>query len=249
LALDLAAPAGGGPIMVELDGSKLEVPAEPRGARVFLGHGEKGWVLTGPPGPSLKGPRRAGGFKDAFRHGFVLVYGTGGGAAEKARAFGKARFDAEMFWVRGNSGVEVLPDTAFDPARDKDRNVILYGSADTNAVWPKLLAGCPVEIRTGRTVVGARTYAGPDLAAYFVRPRPGSEFASVGVVAWSGPAGWMAASPGQYFISGAGFPDLMVFTAETLRSGPAGVRAVGWFGDDWSLEKGDLVWNDARKLP
>lgn len=149
-----------------------------------------------------------------------------------------------MFWVRGNGGAEVVPDTAFDPVKARNRNVILYGNADTNAVWLQLLSGCPVEVRNGRARIGGRNYTGTDLAAYFVRPRPGSEIASVGVVAWTGRAGWVAASPGQYFISGAGFPDLMLFSAETLRSGTAGVRAIGWFGDDWSVERGDIVWNE-----
>ena len=53
-------------------------------------------------------------------------------------------------------------------------------------------------------------------------------------------------SPGQSFISGAGFPDLMIFTAETLRSGTDGVRAIGWFGNDWSVERGDIVWNEGK---
>jgi hypothetical protein len=57
----------------------------------------------------------------------------------------------------------------------------------------------------------------------------------------------MAASPGQYFISGAGFPDLLLFSAEVLRTGTAGVRAVGWFGNDWSVERGDIVWSDGRE--
>jgi dienelactone hydrolase len=243
LALDVAAPVDGGKIALELDGDKLETTPKPGAARIFLERGEKGWAITSPPPPGLKGPQRSGGFKDGFRHGFMLVYGTRGGAADKARAFEKARFDAEMFWVRGNGGAEVVPDTAFDPAKTKDRNVILYGNADTNAVWTKLLAGCPVEVRNGRARIGVRSLTGSDLAAYFIRPRPGSDFASVGVVAWTGQAGWVAACPGQYFISGAGFPDLMLFSAETLRSGTAGVRAIGWFGDDWSVERGDIVWN------
>jgi dienelactone hydrolase len=249
LAIDVPGVAEGGAVTIELDGSKLEaIPVSGTG-RTYLERGEKGWLPTGPPAPGLKGPHRAGGFKDAFRHEFLLVYGTRGDAAEDARAFGKARFDAEMFWVRGNAGVEVLPDTAFDPARYGDRSVILYGNADTNAAWPKLLSGCPVEVRNGWARVGSKRYEGPEFAAHFVRPRPGSDVASVGVVAWSGHAGWVAACPGQYFISGAGFPDLLLFSAETLRSGTDGVRAIGWFGNDWGLDKGEIVWNDGRRLP
>ncbi len=239
----------GAMITIELDGSKLEAPGPPEAGRIYLERGEKGWSLSAAPDPVLKGPHRSGGFKDAFRHGFVFVYGTKGDAAEDVRSFGKARFDAETFWVRGNAGIEIVPDTAFDPARFRDRSVILYGNADTNAVWSKLLPSSPVEVRNGRVRMGEKRYTGPDYAAYFVRPRPGSDVASVGAVAWTGKAGWMAASPGQYFISGAGFPDVLLISAEALRSGTGGIRAIGWFGNDWSLETGDIVWNDGRRLP
>lgn len=243
LAIDLPPAAADVPVRIEIDGSKLEAVPAAGTARLYLARDEKSWRASGPSTPGSKDPRRSGGFRDAFRHGFVLVYGTRGADAEDARTFGKARFDAETFWVRGNASVEVLPDTAFDPARFKDRSVILYGNADTNAAWVKLLADSPVVIRNGKARVGDRSFSRADLAAYFVRPRPGSDVASVGVVAWTGYAGWVAASPGQYFVSGAGYPDLMLFSAESLRSGAAGVRAVGWFGNDWSVEAGDFVWN------
>lgn len=247
-----ATPSAGGAanvVTIELDGSKTEVPVVEGKTRIILERGEKGWSLSAAPDPVLKGPNRSGGFKDAFRHGFIFVYGTRGDAAEDARSFGKARFDAETFWVRGNAGIEILPDTAFDPAKFKDRSVVLYGNADTNAAWAKLLAGSPVEVRNGRARIGDKSYTGPEYSAYFVRPRLGSDVASVGVVAWTGPAGWIAASPGQYFISGAGFPDLMLISAEALRSGTDGIRAIGWFGNDWSLERGDIVWNDGQRIP
>ncbi|HSA95040.1 MAG TPA: prolyl oligopeptidase family serine peptidase [Acidobacteriota bacterium] len=247
LAIDVPAASAGTAITIELDGSRVETAPAAEEGTVYLEKGEKGWSAAKPAPLAAKGPHRAGGFKDAFRHRFVFVYGTRGDAAEDARTFGKARFDAEMFWVRGNAGVELLPDTAFDPAKFKDRSVILYGNADTNAAWTKLLAGSPVEVRNGKARVGEKRYDGGDYAAYFVRPRPGSDVASVGVVAWTGRAGWVAASPGQYFISGAGFPDLLLFSAEALRSGTGGVRALGWFGNDWSLELGDIVFNDGRE--
>lgn len=237
-------------ITIEIDSSKVEVRPAPGAGRAYLERGDKGWISSGPPVPGSKGPDRSGGFKDAFRHGFLFVYGTRGDAAEDARTFGKARFDAEMFWVRGNAGIELLPDTAFDPAKFKDRSVILYGNADTNGAWTKLLAGSPVEIRNGWARLGEKRYSGTDYAAYFVRPRPGSDVASVGAVGWTGRAGWVAASAGQYFISGAGFPDLLFFSTETLRSGTDGIRAIGWFGNDWSLERGDIIWNAGRpRLP
>lgn len=245
-AAPAAAAGAGKPLTIDLDGSRIETDPPAGTARVCLERGDKGWTLIPAPGPALKGPGRSGGFKDAFRRRFVFVYGTRGDPAEDLHAFAKARYDAETFWVRGNAGIEILPDTAFDPARFKDRSVILYGNAETNAAWTKLLAGSPVEVHEGWARVGEKRYAGAGYAAYFVRPRPGSDVASVGVVAWTGSAGWVAASPVQYFISGAGFPDLLLFSAETLRVGTDGVRAIGWFGNDWTIEHGDIVSNEGR---
>jgi dienelactone hydrolase len=240
----LTAPSGGAAVVVDLDGTRLEV--KPAGdGRLYLARGNSGWQSAPSPEPSLKGPQRAGGFKDVFRHRAVLVYGTLGTPEENARAYNKARFDAESFWYRGNGSLEVLSDKAFDPAKNRDRNVVLYGNADTNALWATLLGASPVEVRNGRVRVGDRTFTGTDLAAYFVRPRADSATASVGAVAWSGPAGWTAAGPVQYFVSGAGFPDMMLFSADMLRSSTAGVKALGWFGPDWSLERGDIVWAPA----
>jgi hypothetical protein len=242
LSLDPAGvAASGGTVAVELDGTRLAVKPAADGW-LYLERGASGWQAGAPPDPRLKGPHRAGGFKDAFRHRVVLVYGTLGTPEERARAYNKARFDAETFWYRGNASVEVVPDTAFDLARGRDRNVVLYGNADTNTRWVSLLGSGPVEIRNGRARIGDREFTGSDLGAYFIRPRQDSPTASVGGVAWTGPAGWTAAGPIQYFISGAGFPDLMLFSADMLRIGTAGVRAIGWFGNDWSVEGGEFAW-------
>ncbi|MGE5359860.1 MAG: prolyl oligopeptidase family serine peptidase [Bacteroidales bacterium] len=241
--LALAVPADAKPWSVELDGAKLPSDAGTSAATLHVERGAAGWHIASAPEPGSKGPQRAGGFKDAFRHHVVLVYGTQGTAEENARSFNKARFDAEAFWYRGNGSLDIVADRAFDPAKEPDRNVVLYGNADTNAAWKPLLAGSPVEIRNGRARVGDREFAGTDLGAYFVRPRPGSRLASVGAVAWTGAAGWVAASPVQYFISGAGFPDLLLFSTDMLRRGTRGVHAIGWFGNDWSIEHGEFEWN------
>ena len=43
-----------------------------------------------------KGPHRSGGFKDAFRNDFVLVYASRGSKAENAWYYSRARADAEV---------------------------------------------------------------------------------------------------------------------------------------------------------
>jgi dienelactone hydrolase len=256
LRLSLAPIATAASVPVELDGTKIDAHPSADG-RLYLARGASGWQehpsaaaapgapqAGAPPDATLKNPLRSGGFKDAFRHRVVLVYGTFGSPDENARAYQKARFDAESFWYRGNGSIEVVPDKAFDAAKNRDRNVVLYGNADTNAAWGTVLGSSPIELRNGRARIGSRTLTGADLAAYFVRPRADSPTATVGAVAWTGTPGWFAAGPIQYFVSGAGFPDLMVFSADTLRSGTAGVKVIGWFGDDWSVERGDITWKE-----
>ncbi|MEW4451123.1 hypothetical protein AB1L30_00355, partial [Bremerella sp. JC817] len=105
-----------------------------------------------------------GAFKDAFRHRVVLVYGTVGSEEENAWALARARYDAETFGYRGNGSIDVIPDTAFDPAADPDRNVVLYGHADSNAAWSGLLGDGPVAVERGRLRVGAVDRERDDLA-------------------------------------------------------------------------------------
>lgn len=34
----------------------------------------------------------------------------------------------------------------------------------------------------------------------------------------------------------------MIVSADIFRLGTGGIRALGWFGNDWRLETGDFVW-------
>jgi dienelactone hydrolase len=245
LSLDLAGLAAGSPVHVELDGRKLgALPWPAAGTRLtFVRDGER-WMGSGPAAPSLKGPGRAGPFKEAFRHRFELVYGTRGTAEENAWALAKARFDAETFWYRGNGSVDVLPDTAFDPSREPDRGVVLYGSRETNAAWEKLLGDSPVQVSRGRITVGERTFSGGDLSCLFLRPRPGSDVACVAVVAGTGLAGMRLTDRLPIFLSGAGFPDCLVLGSEVLEKGTVGILGAGLFGNDWSVKTGEFAWRE-----
>lgn len=196
------------------------------------------WRPAGPPSLRDKHPLRAGPFKEAFRNRVVLVYGTSGTGAETAWAFAKARYDAETFWYRGNGAMELIPDVEFAPAHYRDRNVILYGNADTNRAWSLLLPKSPVQVSRGVVKVGKRSFKGDDLAAVFVYPRPDSTSASVGVVAGSGLPGMRLTHQLPYFVSGAGFPDWAVYDVEALRAGSRGIHGAGFFDTDWSLGAG-----------
>lgn len=229
-------------VRVGLDGDSLTITgAEAKRDRLFLSHVGAEWHVTDAPSPARKGPHRYGTFKSAFRHDVVFVYGTEGTREENQWAIRKARLDAETFWYRGNGSVDMVPDTAFAAATQPDRGVILYGHADMNAAWSDLLGDSPMQVERGRLNVGERTVESDSLGTYFVRPRSRSDRASVGVVAGTGLPGLRAATATRYFRAAAGFPDLLVFSADMLITGQDGVRFWGYFGTDWSVENGEIL--------
>jgi pimeloyl-ACP methyl ester carboxylesterase len=258
LGLDCNALPSGKPVRLELDGQSIEgIPWPAGGGPLWLGFESGKWKATEEePAPSLKGPHRYGPFKDAFRNRVLFVYGTKGTAEENAWSYAKARFDAETFWYRGNGSVELRADVDFDAKKelhrfstlkDLDRNVVLYGHAESNAAWQPLLGDSSVQVRRGVVRVGDREEKGDDLACLFVRPRPGSDRALVGAVSGTGLAGLRLTDRMPYFVSGVGYPDCTVLGPDTLTHGAEGVRAAGFFGMDWGVASGEWVWRSAAK--
>ncbi len=234
--------AAGEPLSIDIDGTTISVDW-PEDATLRFDRNANGWTTsTSELDPSHKGPHRAGPFKDAFRHRMIFVYGTAGTGEETAWAYAKARYDAETFQFRGNGAIEILPDTAFDPARHPDRGIVLYGNADTHKLWDELLGDSPIQVRRDSVRVGDRALEGDDLACLLVRPRPGSDRACVAVVSGTGLAGHRLTHQLPYFVSGVGYPDWSVFSGSMLATGSEGVLATGFFGPDWSLERGDAAW-------
>jgi poly(3-hydroxybutyrate) depolymerase len=246
---DGAADDGGlpadGPLHVVVDGVTLENTAWPDDGRLWLVCGGDGWSVGAAPSPTDKSPQRCGPFRVVFDHRCVLVVGTGGTPEENAWALDRARYDAETFLYRGNGTLDILRDSDFDPTAEPDRSVVLYGHADMNRAWPALLGDSPVRVERGAVVVGTRRLIGDDLAVLLVRPRPGSAVALVGVIGGTGPAGLRLTERLPLFLSGVAWPDVTVLDATTLTAGPAGLRAAGFFGDDWRVETGEFAWRAA----
>jgi hypothetical protein len=230
------------PLTVVLDGDTLrETPAPARPERLWLERTGGRWRFAGEPSADLKGERRYGTFKDAFRNKPILVFGTKGGREENEWAFNKARFDAEKLWYQGNGSVDVVRDVDFDPAAEPDRNVVLYGNRNTNAAWKRLLGSSPVQVGSGRVTAGGRAFSGKNLCCIFIRPRPGSAVAEVGVVSGTGAAGMRLANRIPYLNPGINLPDCTVLDPRVLTSGDAGVVMTGFFGLDWRLESGEFA--------
>jgi dienelactone hydrolase len=229
------------PLTLELDDQTLADVAWPPDTRLHLRNSEGRWSVTPPASPAMKGPHRHGPFKHAFRNRFVLVFATQGTTEENAWAFAKARYDAETFWYRGNGAVDVIPDTEFDATHAPHRNVILYGNMHTNAAWDAVLHQCPVEIAAHGVIVGPHHIVGEDLACLFVYPRAGSDRALVGVVGGCSPVGMRLTDRLPYFVSGVAYPDCIVLAPDVLTQGTDGIRAAGFFGNDWQVDSGDFT--------
>jgi hypothetical protein len=186
-----------------------------------------------------KKPARGGPFKMAFAHGFVAVVGTQGDDAADALLMAKARYDADQWWVRGNGTFEIITDTAFDAKQYLTRNVVLYGNHDQNGAWATVLGDtAPVDVRNGSLVGPTSRHSGDDIAVMFVHPRTDCDQGQVGVVAATGTKGMRAAMRTPVFSAGVGIPDLVAFRANMLTDGATGVIEAGYFGNDWSVDRG-----------
>jgi len=191
---------------------------------------------------SEKIPARGGPFKMAFTNGFMVVVGTQGDEATDALLMDKVRFDADRWWVAANGCFEVIPDTAFDPKQYLMRNVILYGNHDQNAAWSKVLGDAPpIDVRNGAFVGPTSRHHGDDIAVLFVYPRADCDQGQVGVVAATGTKGMRAVLRTSVFPRRSGIPDLVAFRAAMLTDGAPGVIEAGFFGNDWSIDRGTWI--------
>lgn len=234
-ALDMTATEA---TVVATDGTRFTVPANKKAILAFR---DGQWTVADQVDPKQKNSARYGGFKQAFNNNMVFVYATMGTPEETEWYRAKARFDAETFYYRGNGSVDIIPDLEYEVAKYPGRNVILYGNYDNNYVWSRLLKNCPIQVRSGEVKMGDRSYSGDDLGTYFIYPHPDYPEASVGVISGTGAKGMRATAPNNYISGITGFPDIMIFRADMLKDGLQGIETVGFFGNDWQIDKQDLV--------
>jgi pimeloyl-ACP methyl ester carboxylesterase len=248
-------------ITLDIDGVKL-VATEPDGGdllwieRTLAPDGTiTPWRISTPPNPNQKCAARMGPFKTAFTNHPVLVYGTSGTQTQMLALLAKARYDNEQFVYRGNASFEIVDDKFFlqsANSRFKNRNIILYGNAETNAAWNSLLATSPITVRNNEIIVttsdsATTTIKGDDLGAVFAFPRPNSDTALVGVVAGTGAVGQSLLDRAPYFVAGTGYPDLAIFRANMLEVGSVGAVGAAFFSNDWTLSPVDvLLWRKSQ---
>ena len=234
LAIDTKDFAVGDTISIVLDGNSLTHIVN---SSALVLEKNASWNKGMSPSLTNKGIQRNGGLKEAFNHNMVFVYATHGTEAENNWALQKAKYDAETWYYRGNGSVSLIADKDFTTAAYQNQGVILYGNETTNTAAAALLTNCPIKVTTGKIVMGSTVYEGQDLGAYFMYPAQNNGITSVALIGGTGVQGMQAADANQYFSGGSGFPDFMVFSLDMLIKGEDGIKAVGYFNNDWSLGK------------
>lgn len=211
---------------------------------IYLSRKNNEWVIANQPTADQKNPLRYGTFKEPFNHRMIFVYGTKGTAAENAWSLGKAKYDAETWYYRGNGAVDIIADKDYSPSLYAGRNVIIYGNANTNAVYNLLLTDCPIKIERNKVTAGNETMTGDDLAAYFTWPIKNTSINSVAVIAGTSIKGMQAANANQYFAGASGFPDFMIFKLAMLDKGAEEIKLAGFFDKEWRLVEGSYILNE-----
>ena len=211
----VAVTAGAGPVTLLRDAGVWREGATPKGAKT----------------PEAMGP-----FKAVLAHKVVFVVPTGGTREENEDALRHARYDSETLYSRGNGGVDAVTDAELLKGGYERRNVLLYGNADTNRAWGRLLRDTPVTVRRGMVTVGDRTLRGDDLGVLLVRPKPGVEDCLVAAIAPTGHAGAVRLVRTGLLAPASAYPDWTVI-------GGKGLLGAGFFGNDWSLKGGAAGWN------
>ena len=180
----------GDTIKLEIDGRTIVHVIKSAAPLVLLKEGMQ-WTKSSAAASFEKGTQRNGGFKEAFRHNMVFVYGTKGTDEENAWMLNKAKYDAETWYYRGNGAVEIIADIDFDQAKYMNRGIILFGNMTTNLAASMLLKDCPVQVSRGIAMVGSQTWNGDDLGAYYVWPNASSDFSSIALVGGTGLKGML----------------------------------------------------------
>jgi predicted esterase len=182
--------------------------------------------------PDFRGP-----IKRAYFSPFVIVVGTVGTDEENSLNFEIARAISQRWWYRANGYAPIVTDN--EVWSYQTANLILIGGPESN-VFSKLVEdSLPIRIVDGGVMLGDRMIRGDDLAVQFVYPMPNPVNPERLVLCnWGTSIEGTRMSGGVTCLySGSNLPDFMIFDSAVRLQGLAGVRAMGFFDNQWQLDE------------
>ena len=185
-----------------------------------------------------------GPIAEAYNGPFVMVYG----ASEDPKADNPSRRLAELnaaHWFRYAKGIpEIKPHTALKPEDLKTKNLILFGTAETNPLIAKVYQqdpDFPLQVQGDTIAVGEKTYKGDDLGAIVIRPNPLNP--TKYVVIHSGVPWGMALEVNHRFDF---LPDFIVYQAAIDPDDTNHALCAGFFGNRWQMQE-ETTWTFERR--
>jgi poly(3-hydroxybutyrate) depolymerase len=230
------------PLSIDVGGTALTfAPTE----TVELVRAGDSWQKGSPKPPGAKRAHLEGAIRDVYLERLAFVWGatdpaTARANRELAEWLARLRYGADVHYP-------VLPDTETDAALEKERSLVLVGSARDHRLIRELEPKLPVRVTADGLTFGGQTFRGEDVGAIFIRPNPRQPERYVLVVtAPRAPGIWRALSLPALL------PDFMLFDSGLAPAagqqvlGSARVLAAGFFERDWSVPK---EFRDAPRGP
>ncbi|MDH7603462.1 MAG: prolyl oligopeptidase family serine peptidase [Melioribacter sp.] len=241
LGLDVSMLPNDKTFSVELDNQHIKDIKVPESRKIYLKNQNNEWRLYEEPSKKNKNPERCGNIREVLNNDVIFVYGTHGNKEENKWAYEKARYDAEKLWYQGNASIELIKDDDFKLEEYKNRNVVLFGNANTNSAWKLLFEDSPIQIMNGKLKIGDREYKGKNFACLIIRPRKDSDIASVAAISGTGIKGMRISNFAAYHHPYINLPDVVIYDDNIVKSDDDGVKFIGYFGNDWKLESGEFI--------
>lgn len=226
-------------IKIIVDADTLNVST--KNNKVYLSNAASNWEVVDKFNFAEKNPNRYGSFKDLFKNNLVMVYGTNGTKEENRDILAKVRYDSEMMWYIGNFSFEIITDKEFEPKNYSDNNILFYGNENQNSAIKKLQNNLPVKVNNNFVKIGEDILRGKNLALYFIYPKNETGNNLIGIIAGTGSIGNKLTFLRPFLKPRAAFPDVTIFNEEILQGNNTGLKAVGFFGLDWSVANGEFI--------
>jgi poly(3-hydroxybutyrate) depolymerase len=174
-----------------------------------------------------------GPIKRAYYQPFVIIAGQSGTPEQNELNLETARELATRWWYRANGFTQIFSDTYLP---EYPENLILIGGPDSNLISAQYADSFPIRIENDGIWLGDQFIEGENLACQFVYPRPDGEFSPRVHCIWGNSLEGMRLSGGLTCLySGANLPDFLIYDDDVRMMGYAGVKAAGFFDNQWGL--------------
>ncbi|MGI8467348.1 MAG: prolyl oligopeptidase family serine peptidase [Pyrinomonadaceae bacterium] len=194
--------------------------------------------------PLQKTPEIYGRISDAFNKPFLFVVGTKGNDAKSIalnKAAERAAASLAREWMMRADGIaEIKRDVDVTAADINSRNLILFGSANTNAIIAEINPKLPIKFNGAGLIANGQRIVGEDLGMVLIAPNPLQKNRYAVVVGGTTPKSFETASRLNFNE----LPDFVIFDRRTLAGERQDFVGGGFFNKFWQLDDMSQIGRD-----